>query len=257
MKIERYSPSKRLKPFIKTFRIIESENGLENRILPDTSLVMAFRYKGSVAYTEEGLKRDIPASVVTGLRKSTRLMNYSKEAATLLVTFNEGGAAPFFNEPLHELFGMSVSLDQLIHRRHLSEIEERLAEAKNNWQRISIAEGFLLSLLEEPRLDPLILRAIQKIKDTNGNLRIKELATSLSISQDPFEKRFRRVIGTSPKQFSNIVRLRHLIEGYQPAISLTDTALVAGYFDQAHFIKEFKSFTGQTPKDFFQSPPAW
>jgi AraC-like DNA-binding protein len=98
---------------------------------------------------------------------------------------------------------------------------------------------------------------MQKIKDTNGNLRIKELATSLAISQDPFEKRFRRVIGTSPKQFSNIVRLKHVIEGYQPALSLTDTALAAGYFDQAHFIKEFKSFTGQTPKDFFQAPPAW
>jgi AraC-like DNA-binding protein len=237
--------------------IIESENGMDSRILPDTSLVMAFRVKGRVAYTEAGLEKSIPPSVITGLRKSTRLLNYAKDTATLLVTFNEGGAAPFFKEPLHELFGVSVALDQLLQRRRTSEIEERLAEAQNNLQRIAITERFLLSILKEPRPDPLVLSAIQKIKATNGNLRIKELVTSLAISRDPFEKRFRRVIGASPKQFSTIVRLKYLVDDYQPAQSLTDIALTAGYFDQAHFIKEFKLFTGQTPKAFFQAPPAW
>lgn len=257
MKIEKFLPVGILKPFIKTFMIIESENGMQNRILPDTSIVMAFRYKGSISYTEHSVKNGLPVSVITGLRKSARLVNYSKEAATLLVLFNEGGAAALFNEPLHELFEKTESLDSFIRRRKLSEIEERLAEAKNNLQRISTIEGFLVSELKKNKSDLLILGAMQKIKSAAGDVRIKDLVKTLHISQDPFEKRFRRVIGISPKQFATIVRLRNLINGYSPAANLTDAAQAAGYFDQAHFIKDFKSFTGQTPRVFFKSSAYW
>jgi methylphosphotriester-DNA--protein-cysteine methyltransferase len=112
----------------------------------------------------------------------------------------------------------------------------------------------MLSTLCETRSDPLILRAVQKIKRANGDLRIKDLVTSLSISQDAFEKRFNRAIGASPKQFAKIVRFRNLIKTYPQAKNLTDVALRAGYFDQSHFIKDFTAFTGTTPKDFFSAP---
>lgn len=257
MKIERFFPADILKSFIKTFLIIESENGMENRILPDTSIVLAFRYRGRIAYREAGIENGLPVAVITGLRKSARLLNYSKQTATLLVIFREGGAAAFFKEPLHELFGISVSLDHLIHRRKINEIEERLAEAKNNRQRISFIERFLVSELKEPRRDLLILSAIQKIKAAHGDVRIKDLLTTLYVSRDAFEKSFRRVIGTSPKQFAAIVRLRNLIDRHSPAESLTDTAQTAGYFDQSHFTKDFKIFTGQTPQVFFKSSAYW
>jgi AraC-like DNA-binding protein len=184
-------------------------------------------------------------------------MGYSKEAATLLVAFHEGAAAAFFKEPLHELFGLHIGLDYFIHRSTVAEIEERLAEAKSNLHRIAIVEQFLCSILKKPQLDPLILKAVQAIKLSHGDIRIKDLVAELPISLDTFEKRFKRVIGTSPKQFSTIVRLRGLIENYPQAKSLTDAAVTAGYFDQAHFIKAFKTFTGQTPTAFFNASPYW
>lgn len=253
MKIERFVSADILKPFVKTFIIIESENETESRILPDTSIVIPFRYKGSVTFAEQGIKSSFPVSVITGLGKSPRLLNYSKGTAILLVIFNEVGAAAFFNEPLHELFGKSVSLDNLIQPHRLDEIEERLNKAENNRQRISIIERFLISELKRTQSDPLILSAIQKIKSVGGNIRVKDLILNLPASRDSFEKRFRRVVGTSPKQFAAIVRLRSLIANYSTAESLTDAAQTAGYFDQAHFIKDFKSFTGQTPQAFFRS----
>jgi methylphosphotriester-DNA--protein-cysteine methyltransferase len=253
MRIERHFPTDILKPFIKTFMIIESEDGMVNRILPDTSIVVAFRYKGTTFAGADGKIR-LPASAVSGLTKSARFLAYSKETATLLVRFNEGGARAFSDEPLHELSGLHVSLDNLVQRRKLVEIEEQLAAAKNNSQRFSIVERFMLSELKRPRSDQLILDAVQKIKFANGDLRIKDLLTNLSISQDPFEKRFRQAIGTSPKQFAKVVRLRNLIGNYSQTKNLTDAAFTAGYYDQPHFIRDFKSFTGQTPKDFFKSP---
>jgi AraC-like DNA-binding protein len=253
MNVETYHPADILKPFIKYFLIIESENGMENRILPATSIVMAFRCKGKVTLDDGGTQSSLPVSGITGLQKGPRFVSYSRKAATLLVLFEEGGAAAFFKEPLHELFGINVPLDNLIDRPKLMEVEDRLAGAENNRQRIFLIEKFLLSELKEAQSDRLILSAIQKIKSVNGNVRIKDLVKTLPVSLDPFEKRFRRLVGTSPKQFSAIVRFRNLIARHSPEEDLIDAAHDAGYFDQAHFIKDFKSFTGQTPQDFFKS----
>lgn len=82
-------------------------------------------------------------------------------------------------------------------------------------------------------------------------LSVKELSDNLHVSLDVFEKRFRKTVGTTPKQFADIVRMKALI-GQAPANGpLLNSALDAGFFDQSHFIRNFKKFTGQTPKEFF------
>jgi hypothetical protein len=180
VKIERIIPADILKPFIRTFIIIESENGTVNEILPDTSIVMAFRLKG---FTSSGktIRHPIPASAVSGLTNSSRIIDYAKQSATLLVVFTEGGASAFFNHPLHELFSAHISLDNFIPCDETNEIENRLAEALNNNERIYIIERFLLSNLKKPAIDPLMHHAIGRIKASNGSIKIKELAASLNI----------------------------------------------------------------------------
>jgi methylphosphotriester-DNA--protein-cysteine methyltransferase len=158
---------------------------------------------------------------------------------------------------MHELGSISVSLDHLIQRGKVCAIEEELAAADNNNQRILIVERFLLSELKKTQSDALVSEAIQKIKRSKGDIKVKELLASLPISRDPFEKRFRKITGTSPKHFAAIIRLKNLIENYTDAISFTEAAYSAGYYDQAHFIKDFRAFTGQTPHDFFKAPPLW
>jgi AraC-like DNA-binding protein len=257
LKAERYLPSDGLKPFVRAFMLIESADGTVNHILPDTSLTLAFRTAGTVAAVEDDARVLLPAAVLTGLRKTSRRLAYAKHSATLVVQFNETGAASFFREPLHELFNASVSLDSLIPWRKLDEVEDRLAAATGNAARVAVVERFLLARLREPEPDRLIREAVQAIHSAHGDLRVKDLVADLPISQDAFEKRFNRVIGTSPKQFAKIVRLRNLIRQVPQRNSLTDAALTAGYFDQAHFIKDFKAFTGKTPHAFFQSPVFW
>jgi AraC-like DNA-binding protein len=252
-----FLPSPVLQPYIKTFLILESEHGMVNRILPDTSIVIAFRLRGNVAYCDKGVSHTFPQSVISGIRESSRLIDYAKDSSNLLVIFKEGRAAAFFKEPLHELGSISVSLDYLVQRSKVNAIEEELAAATNNSQRILIVERFLLSELKKTAADLLICEAIQQIRRSKGDIKIKDLLTALPISRDPFEKRFRRITGTSPKHFSVIVRLKNLIDTYSGSTSLTEAAYAAGYYDQAHFIKDFKAFTGQAPLDFFKAPPEW
>jgi AraC-like DNA-binding protein len=257
MNITDYIPTTLLKPFIKTYKIIESQGELLNRVLPDSSLAIAFRLKGQVNYVADNHLHPLPSTVISGLRTSVRLINYVKDTTTIIVQFKEAGATAFFKAPLHELFEDTIALDHLINRQQISLIEEQLSEAGNNRQRINIIEHFLCSILYPKRQDELITTAIEKIHATKGAIKMKALAGSLYLSQDAFEKRFRKTIGTSPKQFSSIIRMKSIIHSQQTIHTLTDIALGAGYFDQPHFNNSFKRFTGLSPTDFFKSSPTW
>lgn len=235
--------------------IIESGAAMTNRILPGTLHVMAFRLKGMVS--DGSVDQTIPNSAFSGLRRSHRMLHYGKNTATLLVHFKEGGAAPFFKMPLHETYGLSISLDNLFPRQLIEPVEDRLANARTHQQCIAIVEQFLLSRMPVAKTDKLVSHAIHLIQSSHGTAKIKDLAGDLHISIDPFEKRFRRVTGSTPKQFAGIVRLRSLIDHFPKNKNLTDAAHSAGYFDQAHFIKDFRLFTGQSPQDFFASGKWW
>jgi len=258
MQLTSYAPSDILKPYVRVYNIVESEDGMESSILPDTALVMAFRYKGSVTYGGgEEARRRLPVSVITGVRESVRSLQYARDTANLLVIFRETGAAAFFKVPLHELAGISLSLDMLLPEALVRETEERLAAAADHPGRIAVVESLLCALLQAPVQDALVLHAVRAITAAKGMVRIKALAGHLHISQDAFEKRFRRQAGVSPRQFASIVRFRHVIAQVPLSGSLTAAALGAGYFDQAHFIKDFRAFTGQAPREFFRSGRYW
>jgi len=258
MKYSKFLPSAALQPYIREFIILESDMYFDSRTIPDTALVMTFRYKGKVWKIEREKEEFLPATGISGLRKSVRLFQYEKQTANLLVVFKEGGINAFTRLPAHELFELNISSDNLFPPSQLDELLEQLAGAATGEDRVKIAEVFLLARMN-PRSKPdlLIADALQTMKRHSGIVRIKELAASLYVSQDAFEKKFRSTVGATPKQYASIIRMKDLIKKYPTYTSLTDAAYEAGYFDQSHFIKDFRLFTGQTPKDFFSGFQYW
>jgi AraC-like DNA-binding protein len=247
MKITTHYPSEILKPFIREYKIVESDSDAVNEILPDTAIVMVFRYNMSEINAPKGGR-----SLVTGISPKIRSVNYSSGMRTLLVLFREGGAASLLKIPLNELLGKHAHLDDIMPAYIMSEIESKLDEAENNYERLVVVESFLLGMLATKEPDPRITFAVHEIRKRKGNVNISKLANSVNISLDPFEKKFRRIIGTSPKQFASIVKLRSTIQYYPHARNLTDLAHQMNYFDQSHLIKEFKNLTGKTPGQFFR-----
>jgi AraC-like DNA-binding protein len=125
-----------------------------------------------------------------------------------------------------------------------------LALAHSDKQRIQAVEKFLLSQLKDIQTDKLIAEAVKLIYHSRGTIRIKELNEKLAISQSPFEKRFRKVVGTTPKKFASIVRFNTVLDNLKGTKSLTEICYENGFFDQAHFTKEFRQFTGESPENF-------
>ena len=250
-----FIPCDQLKPFVSRITVVEALDEATYKVLPGTGLVMGFQFRGGVSnITLTGVTK-LTSSGITGIHNSARIYNSAANTGSVLVYFNDGGASTFFREPLNEIFDQSTSLDNFMLRSELLVFEERLCEARSDRNKVDLVEDFLISGMRSVEPDKLVMMAIALIHKKNGNIRISELLEDLHISQAPLEKRFRKVVGTSPKKFASIVRMRTAINNFNPDASLTELGYSAGFYDQAHFIKEFKNFTGDTPKRFFTISP--
>ena len=148
-------------------------------------------------------------------------------------------------------FQESLSLDNFMLRSELLVLEEQLCEAGNDAKRIKLVENFLLLHITHTEPDPLVLSAITLIIQSRGDIRIRELMEKLNISQSPLEKRFRKVVGASPKKFATIVRARNVLVAMENG-KHDYAEYLSAFYDQAHFIKSFKKFAGVTPEQYLK-----
>src|SRR5687768_8945788 len=155
-----------------------------------------------------------PDASFAGLRGTARRMRTSPGGGVVLASFRPGAAAAFFRVPQHELFGATVPLGDLVPRAAVAETADRVREAKDHASRVAAFEAFLLARLDPARIDPLVAEAARRVASDPAGLRVAALARALGLSQDRLEKRFRRAVGTTPKQLASILRLRRAVEAH-------------------------------------------
>jgi len=257
MRVESFEPSAQIRPFVRAIRVIESDTALVAAPLPEPGLVLGVRYGGRARLVEDGAARALPAALLTGIKPALRRIHTEAGGGLVLAVFEAGGAARFFDGSLYELFGEIVDLVDLTTRQEIDRLQTRLAEARTRAARAALLDAYLCSRPGERPADTLVLAAASAIRASAGTLRITSLSERLGLSVDRFEKRFRHAVGASPKQLASIVRFRHALASYTPGLRLTQLAHDAGYFDQSHLIREFRAFTGLTPREFLRSPDYW
>jgi len=243
-------PAQALRPFVKQFVVVEFPFDRKVKLLPDTNLVAEFRFMGERALDGSTY---LPRAAISGLWDTVRTRTYAGGTAILMAMFTEAGASAFLRAPLDTLFNTTTAVEEFLsHGAELDLLDEQLGAAKNHAQRIEIAERFLLERVHNHRLDPFVSAAVARIEETEATIRIEELARRVGLSQSALERRFRRVVGTSPKHFASILRLKNAFRLRARGHDFTSIAYSAGYSDQSHFTNEFKRVTGLAPSAFFQ-----
>jgi AraC-like DNA-binding protein len=255
-----FQPSPFLAPYVEYYFVIEdfefSPETLGNegvKVFPAPQCEMVFSYGDSV--NEKWLDKppeSSPCFAIGGY--ATRPVEYFSNGATgsIMVGFKPWGIQAFLDFAAKEI--TNSNSDMALHfGREVLFVEEKLREASGIAERIRIVEAFLAGRLRRPVIDKEMVRAVEIIAASEGVLQIEELARQCFMSRRQLLRRFEASIGISPKLFSRLIRFQRVFEKMKAKNEKPDwsqTAFDAGYSDQAHFINEFREFSGCAPAQF-------
>jgi AraC-like DNA-binding protein len=252
-----YTPSAELGSFVKCFWSLEDTTAsapVRQRVVPDGCMEMIFNYGDLYQqFFEDGTSLIQPRSFIFG--QISRFIEIAPTGNTGIIAarFFPGGLSPFIDLPVSLLENKAVDIQALFGEKGKL-LEQEVLSAATNTGRISLLERFLLSRLGESHaIDMITKECVDVIMQSNGQLDVAELAEKMQLHRRNIERKFSSAIGMSPKQLARIVRLQSTLKMLQQKnfTSLTSLAYENGYYDQAHFIKDFKEFTGTSPKSFY------
>ena len=137
-------------------------------------------------------------------------------------------------------------------RSSCKRVEQKIIQATSVQERIEIIEAFLLSKLNQGKtIENLVKTTVDTLLATNGSHSINQILKNDLSKRRQLERNFKKQIGISPKQLGKVLRLQTALKMLlNDNENLTSIAYESEYFDQAHFIKDFKEFIGTTPKEF-------
>lgn len=247
-----HPPIKELKTIIKEFWVYENpdETPSVQKVIPDGYSEIIIHYG------------DICRINLKGSWEDQERLLFSNQISSFFHLENTGRSAmigvKLFPEAGFELFGkdMADCTDQVLPLESLgvdtSSIHELIDPDITTRARIESLENWIIQLNENiPGGIDIVKEATKRIFESNGMIDVQEISNDLNISIRQLERQFKKVVGTTIKFFSRIIRFNYIFQLMEKnEMSWIQIALESGFFDQSHFIKNFKEFTGEEPSSY-------
>ena len=171
----------------------------------------------------------------------------------MTVQFTSYGLSYLKKIPAFELLDTLSHLDIIFSNSEIERISTRLKECKSIEEKFAVLELFISQKIGLPDVDPRLPYALQLL-NSDYSISIDMLSQSLCLSNRGLQKLFKKHIGMSPAHYRKIIRFNKAAQLIlsEANDSLTQISYACGYFDQAHFIKDFKEFGGISPSEFLR-----
>ena len=258
MKYLEFKPIKPLAKYIQLVWISESESSEDHftkvKIMPDGIVEIVFHYYDPfITYLANGKSFVQPKGfAISQMRKFIEIESNGKTGFVSIRCY-PWGAHHFFTKHVKDF------LDDTVDIKHLWNgdskiILDQLKATETTDKKVNLIQTFLLEKLNDNKKESYnIDEAIKLIRKTKGQLSVEEVCEKTNLTYKQLERGFLTTVGTTPKIFSRISRflnLCHNLKEYENK-NMANLAYEMGFYDQAHFIKEFKDFSGLTPKEYF------
>lgn len=259
-KIKRYSVKHPLlKNYIKFFWEIHAEKmQLNHLLIPQRNINLRFNLNDTPHYVccnnTEYKSGDVFFSGMHDRNSNIRL-KLNGTADMLGICFYPWGFYPFIKIPVAEFKNLFLNAGEA-GLRQTEQISEKLKNASNAKERINILETELLLLLDNCKDIPSEFKKLFNSINREGSfLNIESFCKDNNISIRTLERMYNKYIGISAQAFNSLNRFQNSMNEilYYNTQKYSEIAYKNGYFDQMHFIKNFKHFTGNTPKNFVQN----
>jgi AraC-like DNA-binding protein len=247
-----------LTDYIQSIWALESEHADDvypkSLIMPDGIVELIFHFETPfMTWQDQDSFLQPESFAISMMRKYVEIASTGK-SGFVSVRFFPWGAYHFFEKPIQNFLDQTIDAS-LLWENGSGNIVKELKNTSGMEQRFKVVEQFLLDKLHlHKKQDLPIGDAIRLIRQTKGMLSIEEVCKETGIPKKQLERKFVSSIGTTPKIFSRITRFLNICQNLKESEhkTLIDLTHECGFYDQAHFIKEFKAFSGFTPSDFFQ-----
>ncbi len=258
MEYNLYIPSPELAKQVKTYWSLDSAPGdaphTRERIFPDGCIELIFNHGDRFRKFDSDTEFHIqPLCFVHGQLKTYFELQALGNVGVFSARFHPAGLQPFINFDVDTFTGTTLTVQEIWGEEGKT-LEEQMLACTNYEQRIALLENFLLKQRQALKVDNAPVEyCVDAMIENTGNISIEELADNLGISKRQLERRFTAAVGISPKLFARITRFQNILQLIENKEfkSFTTVAYEGGFYDQAHFIKDFKDFTGLNPKLYF------
>jgi AraC-like DNA-binding protein len=258
-----YLPSFPLDQFIMYFYYYEGFEAAHtmDRFLPDgnTEIIIDLSENTQYIFDNQSLKQ-IQAckhAWVSGVRTRAITIPSGRGSRMLIVAFKKGMGHPFYSMPMSELTDVVAGAD-LVFGHCFHGLRQQLLNAPSIEAMFLRVETFLLKQagdsLHKNAPTKCIEYAVSNIANKPNVLGFHELSSHIGYSQKHFIDLFKKRVGVTPKQYLRIMRFQKAILEIERGGSAqwSDVAIESGYYDQAHFINDFRHFSGFTPNEYMR-----
>ena len=258
MILKTHIPRFPLNQFVDFFIYAEGYNPNHSidRFLPDgnTEIIFDFDEAPQYIYDNQTLAEIQACRRVwaSGVRTGFISIPSGKHSAKFIISFKKGMAYPFFPLPMDEMADRVVDAD-VLWGNDFAFLREQLLEIDQIDLKFATVESFLLAHFHGKLVpNPAVEYALAEIIRRPDQINFARLNQDIGYSQKHFIGMFKRQVGVTPKAYLKIIRFQKAIteiERRQEA-NWTNISQDCGFYDQAHFINDFKFFSGFTPEEY-------
>ncbi len=252
-------PEQPLLPYVALIWVFESRFGVpladSRLIVPDGRAKIIVPYRNSLCaavHTQRFNAKEHDIFLVGIQTHPTTIASTTTDTGTIGIELTPKGLYHLFKLSMHEITNRMLSLEEVFGPPG-ARLQQRVADVEDSQAKIALLQTALTHLLQQNEKEYALLdHTLDLLAQTHGMMRIQDLAVHLGYTKRYLDRLFQEHVGVSPKSLASILRFQQVYQGWMqdrsPAFFRSQWP--ASYYDQSHFIKEFKRFTGFTPQQY-------
>jgi len=256
------TPHPLLSPYLAGIRVFESSGRLpvaeRKLIVPNAHLKLTLTYRNGISARvgDKAFLQPENELTLTGLIDTPVILDPHEDTptGTIIIEFNPLGAYRFFRLRYTEVANEIIELASIAGKQVIT-LRQQLADTSDINEKLQLLQRFLIQQLAAYEADSIYDHCIRRITATNGLITVAQLEKETGYGARWLHRKFSEHLGTGPKNLAEILRFKPFYQAYAAGAAQDNLKqqIYHHYYDQSHFLRAFKRFTGTTPTELQNS----